>query len=82
MPCQIDLIVMDVVMPLLSGPDAYLAMSAVRPGGRVIFTTGYTPEAAAVLSLIEKGATILQKPYSLASLSQAVQGALQPQLLR
>jgi len=77
----IDLIVMDIVMPLLSGPDAYLAMSAVRPGIRVIFVTAYTPEAAAVLALIKKGATILQKPYSLASLSQAVRGALQPQLV-
>ncbi len=42
---QIDLIVMDVVMPSLSGPEAYLEMSALRPGIRVIFTTGYTPRS-------------------------------------
>ena len=42
---QIDLIIMDVVMPSLSGPEAYLEMSAMRPGIRVIFTTGYTPKS-------------------------------------
>jgi len=77
---QIDLIVMDVVMPSMSGPEAYLEMSALRPGVRVIFTTGYTPEARALVSMVEKGAVILQKPYSLTSLSQMVRGALQPQL--
>ena len=78
---QIDLIVMDVVMPALSGPEAYLEMSALRPGIRVIFTTGYTPKAQALVSMIEKGATVLRKPYSLTSLSQMVRGALEARLL-
>jgi two-component system cell cycle sensor histidine kinase/response regulator CckA len=77
---QIDLIVLDVVMPLLSGPQAYLKMSAMRPGVPVLFTTGYTPEAMALVSMVEKGAAVLRKPYSLLSLSQMVRGALQPQL--
>jgi len=77
---QIDLIVMDVVMPSMSGPEAYLEMVALRPGVRVIFTTGYTPKARALVSMIEKGAVILQKPYSLTSLSQMVRGALEVQL--
>ena len=78
---EIDLIVMDVVMPSLSGPEAYLEMSALRPGIRVIFTTGYTPKAKALISMVEKGAAVLHKPYSLASLSQMVRGALLPRLL-
>jgi CheY-like chemotaxis protein len=76
---RIDLIIMDVVMPLLNGPEAFLEMSALRPGIRVIFTTGYTSEAASLISLVEKGAAILQKPYSLTSLSQMVRGALEHQ---
>ena len=78
---EIDLIVMDVVMPSLSGPEAYLEMSALRPGIPVIFTTGYTPKARALVSMVERGAAILRKPYSLVSLSQSVRGALQPKLL-
>ena len=76
---EIDLVVMDVVMPLLNGPEAYLEMSALRPGIRVIFTTGYTSEAASLISLVEKGAAILQKPYSLTSLSQMIRGAIEHQ---
>ena len=78
---QINLIVMDVVMPSLSGPEAYLEMSALRPAIPVIFTTGYTPEARALVSMVERGAAVLRKPYSLLSLSQMVRGALQPKLL-
>jgi two-component system cell cycle sensor histidine kinase/response regulator CckA len=78
---QIDLVVMDVVMPSLSGPEAFLEMCALRPDMRVIFTTGYTPEAKALISMVEKGATILHKPYSLASLTQMVRAAIEHQLL-
>jgi two-component system, cell cycle sensor histidine kinase and response regulator CckA len=72
----IDLILMDVVMPALSGPDAYSKMAALRPGIKVIFTTGYTAETASLLSLVEKGAVILQKPYGLAGLSQTIRSTL------
>jgi len=73
---QIALVVMDVVLPSLSGPDAYCKMSALRHDIEVIFTTGYTSEAAALISLVEKGASILQKPYSLTALSQMIRRAL------
>jgi CheY-like chemotaxis protein/two-component sensor histidine kinase len=78
---QIDLIVMDVVMPSLSGPEAYLEMSALRPAIPVIFTAGFTPKPKALVSMVERGAAALPKPYSLVSLSQMVRGALQPRLL-
>jgi CheY-like chemotaxis protein len=74
---HIDLMVMDVVMPSLSGPEAYLQMSALRPGIPVIFTTGYTSEARLLVSMVEKGAAILQKPYSLTTLSQMIRAALE-----
>jgi signal transduction histidine kinase len=76
---QIDLIIMDVVMPALNGPEAYLQMSALRPGVRVIFTTGYAPEGTSLVSMVEKGATILKKPYSLTSLSQMIRAVLEHQ---
>lgn len=75
-PDHIELVIMDVVMPLLTGPEAYSKMSALRPNLRVIFTTGYTSEAASLISLVDKGALILQKPFSLTSLSQMIRGVL------
>lgn len=73
---QIDLILMDVVMPRLSGPEAYSKMAELRPGIKVVFTTGYTSEAAALMSLLEKGAAILQKPFGMTMLSQTVRNTL------
>jgi two-component system, cell cycle sensor histidine kinase and response regulator CckA len=72
----IDLILMDVVMPRLNGPEAYSKMAQLRPGIKVVFTTGYTSEAASLMSLLEKGAAILQKPFGMATLSRIVRSTL------
>jgi signal transduction histidine kinase len=76
-PDQIDLVILDVVMPGLSGPDAYSEMSAIRPNLGVVFATGYTAESASLTSMVGKGATVLQKPYSAKSLSRAIRGVLE-----
>ena len=75
-PGQFDLIILDVVMPKVSGPAAFSQMTSVRPDLRVVFSTGYTAEAASLNSLMEEGASILQKPYSLKALGQLVRAAL------
>jgi DNA-binding NtrC family response regulator len=74
---RIDVVVLDVVMPGMSGPDAYAEMSTVRPGLGVVFATGYTAEAASLTSLVAKGASVLQKPYTATSLSQAIRHVLE-----
>jgi signal transduction histidine kinase len=73
---EINLAVLDVVMPGLNGPEVYAKIEALRPGAKAIFTTGYTAEAASLTSLVQKGASVLQKPYSLARLGQMVRTAL------
>jgi len=76
----IDLVIMDLVMPALNGQDAFLQIAEIRPTAEVIFTTGYTSESAAVMSKLQdkmqRGMEILQKPYSLASLSQMIRNSL------
>jgi len=73
---EIRLALLDVVMPLLSGPDAYSQMCAIKPGLPVIFTTGYTAESASLNHKIEKGAVFLQKPYSPQTLARAIRSTL------
>lgn len=75
-PDHIDLVVLDVVMPGLSGPDIYLQMTSIRPDLRVVFTTGYTSEAASLTSMIDKGAAFLQKPYSQRSIGSKIREVL------
>jgi two-component system cell cycle sensor histidine kinase/response regulator CckA len=75
-PGQFDLIILDVVMPKVSGPAAFSEMVAIRPDLRIVFSTGYTAEAASLNSLTEQGASVLQKPYSLKNLGQIVRATL------
>jgi CheY-like chemotaxis protein len=74
---RIDAVVVDVVMPGMSGPDAYAQMCAIRPSLGVVFATGYTAEAASLTSLVEKGASVLQKPFTATSLSKAIRDVLE-----
>lgn len=73
---HIDLLLLDVVMPRLSGPEVYAKISSGQPGVKVIFATGYTAEGAPLAALAQSGVTILQKPYSFSALSQAVRKTL------
>jgi signal transduction histidine kinase len=73
---QVGLVVLDVVMPGLSGPDAFLQMTALEPKLPVVFTTGYTSEVGSLTGMLEKGASFLQKPYSQRSLGQMIRDVL------
>jgi len=75
-PGRFDLLILDVVMPKVSGPAAFSQMAAVRRDLRVVFSTGYTAEAASLNSLTAQGAEVLQKPYSLKNLGQTVRASL------
>jgi CheY-like chemotaxis protein len=72
----IGMALLDVVMPKLGGPDAYTRMAAAKPGLPVLFTTGYSAQAASLDALVENGAAILQKPYSSAHLGRKVREIL------
>jgi two-component system cell cycle sensor histidine kinase/response regulator CckA len=74
---RIDAVVVDVVMPGMSGPDAYAEMCNVRPGLGVVFATGYTAEVASLTSLVAKGACVIQKPFTATSLSRAIRQVLE-----
>jgi len=47
---EIDLIVMDVVMPKMNGKQAYLEIAKLRPDVKVLFMSGYTADI-----VLEKG---------------------------
>jgi len=73
---EIQLVVMDVVMPSQGGLQSYPELVAIKPGIDVIFTSGYADEAESLAAQLEKGAKFLQKPYTLPKLSQIVRNAL------
>ena len=73
---KIGLALLDVMMPVMKGPDAYAKMSAVRPDLPVIFTTGHTAEAISLNSTIGAGVAFLEKPYTPETLNEAIRRRL------
>ncbi|HEX7926907.1 MAG TPA: PAS domain S-box protein, partial [bacterium] len=59
-----DLVVLDLVMPKLSGRHVYDLMHSLRPETRFLFNSGYSPHIADVGFIANQKMTLLQKPYS------------------
>lgn len=68
----IQLVVMDVVMPKMSGPEAYSRMAVIRPGTPVLFCSGYSADSLHPGFGIQPGAELIQKPYDPAVLRTRV----------
>lgn len=62
-PGPIDLLITDVVMPEMSGPDLADQLLQSRPGLIVLFISGYTDHALLHRGAIEQGTAFLQKPF-------------------
>jgi len=58
-----DLLVTDVMMPRLNGPDLARNLTRRTPGLRVLFMSGYSGDDVVREGLIEEGAAFLQKPF-------------------
>jgi two-component system, cell cycle sensor histidine kinase and response regulator CckA len=72
----IDLLVTDVVMPRMNGPELAARLSSLRPGIRVLFISGYAESALAHQGRVEPGVDLLQKPFDPATLVERVRRAL------
>ena len=73
---RIDLILSDVLMPKLSGPELYRAVHATHPAARFLFTSGYTEADIEQRSLLAPGVRFVAKPWTLSDLARQVRAAL------
>jgi PAS domain S-box-containing protein len=60
---QINLVVMDVVMPKLSGRDAAQLMLTEQPDTLIAYTTGYSDTSVHARFIHEEGHFLIAKPY-------------------
>jgi PAS domain S-box-containing protein len=70
---RVDLVVLDVTMPRMSGRDAFRHLLEIDPDVRVLFSTGYSAEDIAEL---DGALGLLSKPYRPNELLAAVESAL------
>lgn len=73
---QIDLVLLDMIMPVMNGKDCFAELKKINPDVRVILSSGYSREED-IASLKEQGLLgVIHKPYRVEDLSNEVAGAL------
>ena len=77
----IDLLLTDVVMPGMSGPEVAQAVTSMRPGTQVLYMSGYTDSAIGHHGVLEPGIAFLQKPFSANDLTRKVRSLLDEQVI-
>ena len=73
----IDLLLTDVVMPQMSGPELAEQVVALRPGIKVVFMSGYPGVIASEQGVFSPSA-FLQKPFEMETLAQTLRQVLDP----
>ncbi len=74
---QIDLVIMDMIMPGIGGGGAFDAIKTIHPEARVILSSGYSMNGMAKDILNRGVRAFLQKPFRLSDLSQKIREVLE-----
>ena len=67
-----DLVILDLVMPKVSGSETFKRLRKLAPGLKVLLISGFTEEHAASLLMQEGALRFLSKPFRVVELSEAV----------
>jgi len=73
---EIDLLITDMVMPRMTGPELAKELQRLRPGLPTIFMSGYSGDSKAASTTLAEGVELLEKPFSLLEMLKRVRGVL------
>ena len=72
----IDLVLTDIVMPAIGGPELVRRLRPTLPQARTLFMSGYTDDAVMRHGVLESDVAFIQKPYTPAELARKVREVL------
>jgi len=78
---EVSLVLLDAVMPKLTGHQAYDRINRKNPNVPVVFCSGYDPEMGQVKLLMDEGVRMVQKPFDPGMLLHIVREVLDAQHL-
>ena len=73
---RVDLLLTDVVMPVMNGRELGKKAQALRPGLPVLYMSGYSRNAVVHHGRVEEGVDLIQKPITQAQLASRIRSAL------
>ena len=74
---SIDLLLTDVVMPDLTGPDLVLEMKKLRPELKVLYMSGYSRNTMVEQGVLGQDSTLIVKPFSTRALLTKMRAVLE-----
>ncbi len=75
-PGPINLLVSDMIMPVMNGKELAEKLMPLRPDMKVLFLSGYSADIISVQGIVEDGIHFLQKPFSFEALTSKVREVL------
>ena len=75
-PGHIHLLLTDVVLPGMSGPQLAARLAPLRPEMRILYMTGYADDAIVHRGVLSAGQSLLVKPFTSLGLAHEVKKAL------
>ncbi|WP_183359461.1 ATP-binding protein [Geomonas limicola] len=73
---SLDLLVTDVIMPNMTGPELHAALKKSHPALKVLYMSGYTREAIPHPDGLEDDFPLIQKPFAISNFARRVEALL------
>jgi PAS domain S-box-containing protein len=75
---RIDVVILDLMMPRMSGRDVFTALRRIDPGVKILLASGYSLDGEAQALLDEGAIGFLEKPFDLSTLLEKLRARPSP----
>ncbi len=75
-PDGIDMIILDMIMPVMNGSEALRIIKDIKPDAKVLLSSGYSLHSTAHEMLNDECSGFIQKPFSIEDLSKKIREIL------